>query len=698
MCRDPTDRADPRLFLNRELSWLQFNRRVLAQAADPAVPLLERIRFVAIFGSNLDEFFMIRVAGLKAQLAAGVRRRTPDGRTPAQQLQEIDACLHPMVREAYACLHGELLPELAAEGIPLHRLEELPELERQRLAEHYDEQVFPVLTPLAVDPSHPFPYISGLSLSLAVTLRDREAHERRFARVKVPAVLPRLVALGSRPGWVLLEDLIAVNLARLFPGMEVVEAHLFRVTRNADFDVEEDEADDLLLAIQAELRKRRFGAVVRLEVAGDMPERVVALLQDELGVGEPETYRIEGLLGLSDLHGLADHDAPHLRWAPWEPVVHTRLPHGAETPARQLFAELRRGDLLTHHPYDSFTATTERLVTAAADDPAVLAIKLTLYRTSGDSPTVRALMRAAEHGKQVVVLVELRARFDEEANIRWARALEKVGVHVVYGLAGLKTHSKIALVVRREAGGIRRYVHVGTGNYNPQTAKLYTDLGLLTADADLGADVSELFNVLTGYARQRTYRHLLVAPTELRTQLGERIRREVEAHGEERPGLIRAQLNSLIDPLLIAELYRAAQAGVRIELVVRGICGLRPGVPGVSEGIRVTSVVGRFLEHCRVLQFSHGGYWLGSADWMPRNLDRRVEVMVPVRDPELQQRLAVILDLLLADNTHAWDLGPDGSWTRRQPGDGEEPVHAQAVLMQRARERGEGGEGERPRV
>ena len=680
----PTDLDDPGLYLNRELSWLEFNRRVLAQATDANVPLLERVRFVAIFAANLDEFFMIRVAGLKAQVAAGMRRRTPDGRTPTEQLEAVDALVHPMVREASACLHRDLLPALAAAGLPVCRLVELDETDRRDLDAYYKEEVFPVLTPLAVDPSHPFPYISNLTLSLAVTVRDQQTGGTHFARVKVPAVLPRLVALGSRPGWVLLEELIAAHLPRLFTGMDVVEAHLFRVTRNADFEVEEDEADDLLLAIQEELRKRRFGAVVRLQVASDMPERVVALLQDELSIGDAETYRTAGLLGLSDLHQLADHGEPRLRWPAWEPSPHPRLPHGSDTPPHVLFAELRRGDVLVHHPYDSFAATTERFVTAAAEDPAVLAIKQTLYRTSWDSPIVRALIRAAEHGKQVVALVELKARFDEEANIRWARALEKAGVHVVYGLVGLKTHSKTALVVRREPDGIRRYVHVGTGNYNPRTAKLYTDLGLLSADPELGADVSDLFNVLTGYARQPTYRRLLVAPATLREQLSELIRSEVRAQRDDRPGLIRAQLNSLIDPSLITELYRASQAGVRVELVVRGICGLRPGVPGVSEGISVTSVVGRLLEHARILQFGPGGFWVGSADWMPRNLDRRIEVMTPVCDPVLQGQLGATLDLHLADNTSAWDLGPDGSWTRRRPVPGETPVNAQAAMMGRA--------------
>jgi polyphosphate kinase len=686
----PVDLTDPALYLNRELSWLEFNRRVLAQAIDSEVPLLERLRFVSIFTSNLDEFFMVRVSGLKQQVQARVRRRTPDGRTPAEQLAAISDRVRPMISTASDILHDQLLPLLARNGLSLVSINEIEDVERAYLDRYFDEQVFPVLTPLAVDPGHPFPYISNLSLSLAVEVQDRKTGVRHFARVKVPGVLERFVRLRDRQAWVPLEELITARLDRLFPGMQVLEAFPFRVTRNADLDLEEEEADDLLLAIQEEVRKRRFGAVVRLEVADDMPDRIVELLQDELDVGEMDTYRVTGLLGLHDLDQLAGLDVPRLLWQRFEPVPHPRLEHEDGT-IEDIFAQIRKGDILLHHPYDSFVHTVERFVTTASEDPDVLAIKQTLYRTSGDSPIVRSLIRAAERGKQVVALVELKARFDEEANIVWARALEKAGVHVVYGLVGLKTHTKTALVVRRETDGIRRYLHLGTGNYNPKTAKLYTDLGLMTCREELCADVTDLFNYLTGYARQDTYRELLVAPVSLRERITELIQREIDVHDRERPGLIRLKLNSLIDPKLIAELYRASRAGVEVQLIVRGICGLRPGLPGISDRIRVMSIVGRLLEHSRIMQFGPDEFWIGSADWMPRNLDRRVEAMAPVHNPELRRELRFVLDLMMSDNMQGWLLHADGTWSRRAPGDGDAPRNAQTLLMQRAHERWHGG-------
>jgi polyphosphate kinase len=687
-----TDLYDPSLHLNRELSWLEFNRRVLAQAIDADVPLLERLRFLAIFASNLDEFFMVRVAGLKSQVAAGVTDRSPDGRTPGEQLEAVARRLRPMVDAAAGCLHDQLVPLLARNGVSLISIQDLGSSQRAEVDRYFEEAVFPVLTPLAVDPGHPFPYISSLSLSLAATVSDPGAGATHFARVKVPEVLPRFTRVSRVRAYVPLEELIAANLDRLFPGMDVAESHVFRVTRNADLELEEDEAEDLLMAVEQELRRRRFAAVVRLEVAESMPERVVGLLQDELDVDETHTYRVPGMLGLGDLTELADLDLPRLRWRAWTPRIHPRFaprdPPGAGTApsprqltAAEVFAAVRQGDILVRHPYDSFRHSVERFVTAASEDPKVLAIKQTLYRTSGDSPIVNALIKAAEQGKQVVALVELKARFDEQANIAWARTLEKAGVHVVYGLLGLKTHSKTSLVVRREGDGIRRYVHIGTGNYNPSTAALYTDLGLFSCRPALGADLTDLFNALTGYSRQEEYRELLVAPAMLRDQLSARIQREIDHHSSDRPGLIRAKLNSLIDDRLIIDLYRASQAGVQIDLIIRGICGLRPGVPGVSDHIRVISVVGRLLEHERILQFGPDDFYIGSADWMPRNLDRRVEVLAPVRDHELREELRYILDVTLADNMQAWTLGPDGSWTRRSPGDGEDPLSSQEHFM-----------------
>ncbi len=681
----PIDLHDPALYLNRELSWLEFNRRVLTLATDATIPLLERVRFLSIFHTNLDEFFMVRVAGLKQQVAAGVTTRSADGRSPSEQLAAIAARLHPMIVTAQETFHEQLQPLLARNGVRVTRLAELDASHRISLDRYFEDEVFPVLTPLAVDPGHPFPYISNLSLSLAVTVRDRKSGQRRFARVKVPEVLPRFVPVEGTDAYVPLDDLITARLGRLFPGTDVLESYAFRVTRNADFDIEEDEAEDLLLAIENELRKRRFGAVVRLEVDERMPAWLLALLTEELEVSADDVYPIAGNLGLGDLDEIADLDIPELHFAPWTPVPHPALRSDSEGEPADIFAVLRKQDLLVHHPYDSFEHTVQRLITTAADDPDVLAIKQTLYRTSGDSPIVHALVRAAERGKQVVVMVELKARFDEEANILWARELEKAGVHVVYGVVGLKTHTKTSLIVRREPSGIRRYCHIGTGNYNPKTARVYTDLGLLTADEGLGADLTDLFNFLTGYARHDTYRKLLVAPVALRERITRLIDREIAVHrAGERQGLIRVKLNSLIDSALIRKLYEASCAGVRVDLVLRGICGLRPGVGGVSDRIRVVSIVGRYLEHARIMQFGPDDLYIGSADWMPRNLDRRVEAMVPIERPALASQILRILDLMLADNVNAWHLDPDGSWRRRVPEDGESPRDSQGELMAEA--------------
>jgi polyphosphate kinase len=678
---EQVDLSDPALFLNRELSWLEFNRRVLTQATDTSVPLLERLRFLSIFASNLDEFFMIRVAGLKRQVRSGVTRRTPDGRTPAEQLDAIAARVRPMVEAAADCVHDQLLPVLARHGVAVVSLDDLDVEQRATLDTYFEEQVFPVLTPLAVDPGHPFPYISNRSLSLAVTVFDRKTGRRLFARVKVPGVLPRFVPVEGAGAWVPLEDLIAAHLDRLFPGLDVIESYPFRVTRNADLDIEEDEAEDLLLAIQEELRRLRFGAVVRLEVAASMPERIVRLLHEELDIGDLDTYRVSGLLNHDDLDALAKLDQPDLRYEPWKPSSPSTFPPVEASSAADVFTAIRRGDIIAHHPYESFSQTVERFVRAAAEDPDVLAIKQTLYRTSGDSPIVHALIKAAERGKQVVALVELKARFDEEANILWARALEKAGCHVVYGLVGLKTHVKTTLVVRREGDRIRRYVHIGTGNYNPKTARLYTDLSLFSARAAIGADLTDLFNFLTGHARQDTYRELLVAPVSLRERLRELVQREVARQRDGGNGLIRLKLNSLGDPELIAELYAASQAGVHVDLIVRGICMLRPGVPGVSDRIRVVSVVGRLLEHARIMQFGED-FWIGSADWMPRSLGRRVEALVPIYDAGLQARLRTILDVQLTDTVQAWNLDADGKWVPRHPIDGEDPMDSQDLLRE----------------
>jgi len=651
-------------YINRELSWLEFNDRVLYEAVDERNPLIERVRFLAIFASNLDEFFQIRVAGLKQQVAAGRSSPTPDGMSAAQTLDAIRTRLLPMVAR-HSETWASVRQELAEEHIRIVRYEERPERHVEMRARFFDE-IFPVLTPLAVDPGHPFPYISDLSLSLAVTVRDPITNERLFARIKVPPILPRLMEVGEKT-YVLIEQVIAANLDALFPGMEILEHHLFRVTRNADLAIEEEEAPDLLEAIEEELRKRRFGKVVRLEIERSMPHATRALLMRGLAVEAEDVYEISGMLDLNALSQLAELDIPALHVPAWQPVIPPRLLPTDPDEEADIFAAMRAGDILLHHPYESFTASVQRFIEQAAEDPDVLTIKQTLYRTSGDSPIVRALIEAAEAGKQVVVLVELKARFDEAVNIVWARALERAGAHVAYGVVGLKTHSKVALVVRREGRGLRRYVHIGTGNYNGKTARGYVDLGLLTTDSELGADVTDLFNVLTGHSRQTRYRKLLVAPATLRSGLIELIDAERHRHLEFGDGRIVIKCNAIVDPASIVALYQASAAGVPVDLLVRGMCSVRPGVPGTSETMRVRSIVGRFLEHSRIFVFGRDErerFFMGSADLMERNLDRRVEALTPVADQESKARLRTIIEVMLADDRRAWQLGSDDRWRR----------------------------------
>lgn len=688
--RLPADR-----YLNRELSWLDFNARVLALAEDSSLPLLERAKFLAIFASNLDEFYMVRVAGLKRRAETGLSVRSADGRSPNEQLALIAARTQDLaVRHAEVFL-TEVLPALTAEGIEIIDWADLHESERERLSAHFQDQVFPVLTPLAVDPAHPFPYISGLSLNLAVTVQDQSTGGEHFARVKVPDNVDRFVRV-RRPGsgngaaiaaFLPMEALIAAHLDQLFPGMTVVEHHSFRITRNADFEVDEDRDEDLLQALERELARRRFGSPVRLEVSDDMTEHMLDLLLRELEVDPADVIQVPGLLDLSCLWQVYGVDRPNLKDAPYVPA--TPPAFGERETPRNVFAALREGDVLVHHPYDSFSTSVQRFIEQAAADPQVLAIKQTLYRTSGDSPIVNALIDAAEAGKQVVALVEIKARFDEQANIKWARTLEQAGVHVVYGLVGLKTHCKTCLVVRREGSTIRRYCHIGTGNYNPKTARLYEDVGLLTAAPEIGADLTDLFNSLTGYSRKADYRNILVAPQGIRAGILSRIEREIELAGTGADARIRLKANALVDEQIIDALYRASQAGVPVQIVVRSICGLRAGVPGMSENIEVRSILGRVLEHSRLLNFkAQDEYWIGSADMMHRNLDRRVEVMAQVKDPKLRERLDGILESALHPMTRCWVLDPDGNW-RSSPdragtgpgGDGIEVRDHQVELM-----------------
>jgi polyphosphate kinase len=679
------DLEDSSLYFNRELSWLDFNDRVLQLVEDVSVPLLERVKFCAIWESNLDEFFMVRVANLHDQLEAGVDARGADGMSPTDQIDAIrERVLGQRVRLS-RCFERELHPALAEHGIRVISPQRASPDELEELGRAFERSIFPALTPLAIGLGRPFPYISNLSLSLAVTLRDPDQGTEVFARVKVPKeLLGRFVAIGDTGRTLVpLEDLIAANLGSLFPGMEVTDYAFFRVTRDTDYDVS-DEADDLLQAVEEQLRRRRFGEVVRLEVDRAMSPRLRDWLLGAMDIDQRQLYEVDGPLDMADLWDVVGVGGfSELRDPPHVAVTPPRL-RGEDGDEADVFAEIREADILVHHPYDSFTTSVERFVRQAVDDPDVLAIKQTVYRTSADSPLVPSLIEAAERGKQAVCMVELKARFDERANIRWAKKLEQAGVHVVYGLPALKSHAKCILIVRREGDGVRHYAHIGTGNYNPKTARLYTDLGLFTADPEIGADLAEMFNYLTGYSRPRRYRKVLVAPFNLQEGILREIERTIEAHSPERPARIRMKMNSLLDAPSIRALYRASQAGVSVELNVRGICALRPGIPGVSERIDVVSVVGRFLEHSRIYAFERPGeverVFIGSADLMPRNLYNRVELVSPVEDPAIRAYLMDVVDRSLADNTNAWVLGADGDWTRRSP-DGK-PRNVQREMIE----------------
>ncbi len=685
--------SDPKNFFNRDLSWVEFNRRVLEEALNPDLPLLEKVKFVSIFSSNLDEFYMIRVSGLKDQIAAGIHEPTIDGLTPTEQLQRIEKAVRPMLKQLNDLWTKEIVPALKRHGVELLRFHEFTEDEQHKLREYFKKEIYPVLTPLAFDPGRPFPYISNLSLSLAVLVKKSNG-ENHFARVKVPNILPRLLRVDKllnpekkleqnghfNAKFIWLGDLIRTNLDMLFPGMEVIEAHRFRITRDTDIELQEDEADDLLRVIEENIRQRRFGSVVRMEVASKMPDFMLETLIENLRITKKDVQVTDGPIGLSDVMVLYDLPLHRLKQKPYYPVI----PKMFEEEDEDIFSLIRQRDILLHHPYHSFMPVID-FIKKASSDPNVLAIKQTLYRVGTDSPIVKALMEAAERGKQVAVLVELKARFDEENNIFWARELEKVGAHVVYGLVGLKTHAKMTLVVRKEFDGVRRYVHLSTGNYNATTAKLYTDLGLFTCDEDICTDVSDLFNYLTGYSKQKHFRKLMVAPIKMREQMLERILREIDNVKTGGEGRIIWKLNSLVDPVIISALYEASNNGVKIDLIVRGICSLVPGVPGLSENINVISIVGRFLEHSRAFYFYNDGeeeIFLSSADMMQRNLDRRVEVSFPIEDPKLKSIIMkTMLRISLKDNTKARVLKPDMSYELIQPKDGEKKINSQEWLM-----------------
>ncbi len=692
----------PELYLNRELAWIDFNQRVLAQAMDPRTPLLEQAKFSAIFSNNLDEFFMVRVASLKSQVEAGIETPSVDGLSPLEQLAAIQTKLRPLLEQQQQHYRDTLRPQLAEHGVQVLDYEQLNDEQRAWVNKHFRSAIFPVLTPLAVDPAHPFPFISNLSFNIAALIRDPDTGEQQFARVKVPQKnLPRFIKLplelagqeGLLYTAIALEQVVANNLGLLFPGMSVEAHYTFRVTRDADLELRELEADDLMNALQEGLRRRRMGGeVVRLEVSDGMPSDVIDLLMEGMAVGKEDVYRISGPLGLDDLFALTGVPLPKFKDQPQKARIAAPLARAQkalladgsipEEEFESIFAVLKRGDVLLHHPYDLFSSSVEELINQAAEDPDVLGIKMTLYRVSKDSGVISSLIRAAENGKQVMALVELKARFDEENNIQWARQLENAGVHVVYGVIGLKTHTKITLVLRREKEELRSYVHIGTGNYNSKTSRLYTDLGLLSARPELGEDLVELFNYLTGFSKQQTFRKLLVAPVSLRSGMEALIRREIDHAKAGRGGHIIAKMNSLVDPRIIALLYEASQAGVQIELIIRGICSLRPGLPGQSESVRVVSIIGRFLEHSRVFWFGNGGQaevFIGSADWMGRNLDRRVEAVTPIDDPVLRSQLETLLQTYLQDNRGAWDMGSDGQFTQRQPQDDER--NSQLQLM-----------------
>jgi polyphosphate kinase len=682
----PRTKSSERL-LNRELSWLDFNGRVLELASDPEAPLLERVKFCSILSSNLDEFFMVRVAGLMGQAASGFSVRSPDGRLPRVALAEIRERVRELTAAQSKLWNRDLRPALDAEGIFIRRIAECSQIECEELERRFERDIFPVLTPLAVGPGQPFPYISGLSLSLGVFVCDPDSGEERFARVKVPEGLPRFLQVGRDGYLVPIEATMSHFLDKLFPQMEISETAAFRVTRDADFEVS-DEADDLLEAVEVEILRRRFGDVVRLEVSESTSDRMLIRLTSGLGIGEDQVYRIQGLLDLADLDELVAFDRPDLKNEPWVPRT-PPLFLEAQTPGK-LFEEMRQFDTLVHHPYDAFETTFEKFASAAAADDAVTALKTTVYRTSDESPVVPALIECAEAGKQTVCIVELKARFDESQNIGWSRALERAGVHVVYGFPNLKIHAKLTLVVRREDSGLRRYVHLGTGNYHARNARLYEDFGLFTADDDIAADVANLFNYITGFGRPQEFRKLLVAPFDLRDGLISHIRAVAQAAAAGKTASIRMKVNALTDEKVIGELYKASQEGAEVDIVARSICALRPGVPGLSERIRVRSILGRFLEHSRLFVFQAGkksSYFIGSADLMPRNLDHRLEVVAPVEDPTLQQRLRGAFDILLADNSSAWELQADGSWRRLRPKKDEPDRGAQQTFMRATRPR-----------
>jgi polyphosphate kinase len=664
----PLSTSSRTLLFNREISWLDFNHRVLELAQDRSFPLLERVKFLAIFSSNLDEFFMKRLGGLQRQREAGVSDLSNDGMTVQEQLDAIRQHVEPMLREHTRCWQEDLEPALAAEGITIASYSKLTEADRIAADQYFLAHVFPILTPLAVDPGHPFPFISNLSKSLGVMLEHPSRAEPAFVRIKVPENLPRWVSLPTRLSFVPLEQVISGNLSLLFPGMKVIECAMFRVTRNADIELDADDADDLLEMVEQELRQRRLARVVRLELPSSMSQTMRDFIVNGLEVSQQDVYNVEGFIDMDDLFAIANLDLPHLKLKPWLSLTPQRLA-GDDV---DFFEVIRSGDLLAHHPYESFAASVERFIAAAVADPKVLAIKMTLYRTSSDSAFVPALIRAAEMGKQVAVLVEIKARFDEQRNLELAQKLEKAGVHVVYGLIGLKTHTKLAMVVREEGDGLRTYCHVGTGNYNIKTAALYTDLSLFTCNPSITDDVIDLFHFLTGRSLKRDYRKLLVAPVNMRDRFLSKIRREIEHAKAGRPAKIIAKMNQLQDPRTITALYDASNAGVQVELIIRGFCSLRPKVPGASENIRVYSILGRFLEHSRIFYFHNGGndeYLIGSADWMYRNLDHRIEAVTPIEDPTLRERLREILDTMLSDRGHAWELEPDGRWIRRSTPD-----------------------------
>jgi polyphosphate kinase len=675
--------------LNRELAWLDLNKRVLDLAADSSEPLLERVKFCSIFSSNLDEFFMVRVAGLLDQVIARVNVRSPDGRTPQQALAEVRDRVLELTEAQSRLWREELVPALAAEGIVVGTVDDATPQEHRELEQTFAREIYPVLTPLAVGPGQPFPYISGLSLSLGVTVRDPDTGEERFARVKVPETLPRFVAIGERGLMIPLEGVISHFLSWVFPGMELTERAAFRLTRDGDTEISDD-ADDLLGAVETELRKRRFGAVVRLEVSSSISRVMVARLSERLAVRPDSVYPVHGLLDLREVNQLYDLDRPDLKYEPWSPQTQRRL---AKPMDDDLFAEIAAADIVVQHPYDSFATSVEAFVQAAARDPGVATLKTTVYRTNEDSALAPALIEAVENGKQSVCIVELKARFDERRNIEWSRSLEQAGVHVVYGFPDMKIHAKTTLVIRKEGDRLQRYVHIGTGNYNATTARFYEDVGLFTADPEIAADIADLFNFVTGFGRPQAFRKILVAPFNLRRELVERIRRVAAAAAEGEHARIRIKVNNLVDPGIVEELYRASQAGAEIDLIVRAICVLRPGVEGFSENVRVRSILGRFLEHSRLYCFEAGDertYLIGSADLMQRNLDHRIEVVVPVEAPHVRAEIETIFRRLLSDNSQAWLMSPDGSWERATPVDGERRRASQLVAMRgrmRARRR-----------